>query len=390
MMKKILCLLFALTLCAVFPAMAEESASQPVTVRELDTLLESIRSLVQDAEPLNNPSEESSQSEDGTLFLFDTVHIYADKVSLTAETPVNALVFRESDVPVLRGTHIDTLLADLLAAYPLDNEALAGTREDAVLYLRDTADGGFVYGRILRDGQRVSAAEYGEVVNEGDHFRHSAISYTLTNGMVSSIRVDGLAAAGLTDAAHAEELRTELAGAAGHDEYRQVETSLNGPDLAPFSEEDLVFDGFSYTELQPLTLPGSPETELMDNEDGTWLMRCDGDGYTAVFLCDAQGENAKILSFSLLDEELDGPRCVRLGDLFSEDFCRFRSGENGMKDDLTEVLYGSEDTVPRGTACYDPDNMNLSYVTETSAGLQVELLLKYENSVLTEIILQTL
>ena len=390
MMKKILCLLFALTLCAVFPAMAEESASQPVTVRELDTLLESIRSLVQDAEPLNNPSEESSQSEDGTLFLFDTVHIYADKVSLTAETPVNALVFRESDVPVLRGTHIDTLLADLLAAYPLDNEALAGTREDAVLYLRDTADGGFVYGRILRDGQRVSAAEYGEVANEGDHFRHSAISYTLTNGVVSSIRVDGLAAAGLTDAAHAEELRAELAGVADHDEYRQVETSLNGPDLAPFSEEDLVFDGFSYTELQPLTLPGSPETELMDNEDGTWLMRCDGDGYTAVFLCDAQGENAKILSFSLLDEELDGPRCVRLGDLFSEDFCRFRSGENGMKDDLTEVLYGSEDTVPRGTACYDPDNMNLSYVTETSAGLQVELLLKYENSVLTEIILQTL
>ena len=96
-----------------------------------------------------------------------------------------------------------------------------------------------------------------------------------------------------------------------------------------------------------------------------------------------------ILYFNL-DEELDGPRCVRLGDLFSEDFCRFRSGENGMKDDLTEVLYGSEETVPRGTACYDPDNMNLSYVTETSAGLQVELLLKYENSVLTEIILQTL
>ena len=75
MMKKILCLLFALTLCAVFPAMAEESASQPVTVRELDTLLESIRNRVQDAEPLNDPSEESSRSEDGTLFLFDTAYI---------------------------------------------------------------------------------------------------------------------------------------------------------------------------------------------------------------------------------------------------------------------------------------------------------------------------
>ena len=34
--------------------------------------------------------------------------------------------------------------------------------------------------------------------------------------------------------------------------------------------------------------------------------------------------------------------------------------------------------------------MSLSYVTSTSDGLQVELLLKYENNLLTEIILQTL
>ena len=61
-----------------------------------------------------------------------------------------------------------------------------------------------------------------------------------------------------------------------------------------------------------------------------------------------------------------------------------------MADDLTEILYGTGDTVPRGTANYDPDDMSLRYVTETSAGLQVELFLKYENNILTEIILQTL
>ena len=61
-----------------------------------------------------------------------------------------------------------------------------------------------------------------------------------------------------------------------------------------------------------------------------------------------------------------------------------------MNDDLTELLYGSEDSAERGIACYDPDNMNLSYVTRTSDGTEVELLLKYEDSLLAEIILQTL
>ena len=390
MIKKILCLLFALSLCAVFPAAAEESSPLPVTAQELSALLQSVRAQVLDTEPLNDPSEENSRSEDGILLLYETAYLYAEDTRLTAETPVNALVFKQGEGPVLRDTGLDSMLDDVLAAYPLENKTLAGTREDAVLYLGDTDGGGFVYGRILRDGQRISAAEYGEVLPEGDAFRHTAVTYSLTNGMVSSIRVDGLAGNGLTDAAHAEELRTELAGLAGHHEYRKVLTSRNGAELAPFSEEDLVFDGFSYMELQPSSLPGSPESELMDNEDGSWLMRCDGDGYTAVFLCDAQGENAKILSFSLLDDETEGPRGVRLGDLFSDDFSRFRNGENTMNDDLTELLYGSEDSEQRGTACYDPDNMNLSYVTRTSDGTEVELLLKYEDSLLAEIILQTL
>ncbi len=390
MIRKILCLLAALALCAAIPAAAEESAPQPVTAAELSVLLETVRDKALAAAPLNNPSEESAQSEDGTLFMYEFAQIYAEGTQLTAETPVNVLVFDDGEGPLFRDTGIDSMMTDLLAAYPLENEMLAGTREEAVLYLRDTADNGFVYGRVLRDGQRITAAEYGEVLPEGDQFRRTAITYTLINGLVCSIRIDGLSpAAGLMDISHTGELRSELAALAGHDEYRTVKTSRNGQDLAPFNEDDLLFDGFSYTTLQPADLPGSPESELIDNEDGTWLLRLDGDGYEAVFSCDAQGENAKILSFTILDDEMEGPRSVRLGDMFSDDFCRFRSNENSVAEDLTEILYGSEDTVPRGTASYGLDDMNLRYVTETSAGLQVELLLKYENNILTEIILQT-
>ena len=391
MMKKILCLLAVLSLCAVFPAAAEEAASQPVTAAELSVLMETIRAAALSAEPLNDPAEENAQSEDGTFFRYEVAQIYAEGTRLTADTPVNVLVFDDGEGPIFRGTGVDSLTTDLLAAYPLDNEALTGTRDGAVLYLRDTEGGGFLYGQVLRDGQRIAAIEYGEVFPEGEQFRCTSITYTLINSLVTSIRIDGLSpASGLMDAAHADEIHDELAELAGHDEYRTVATSRNGQDLTPFSEEDLLFDGFSYTTLQPLDLPGSPESELIDNEDGTWLLRCDGDGYEAVFTCDAQGENAQILSFTILDEETEGPRYVRLGDLFSEDFSRFRSDDNGMADDLTELLYGAEDTVPRGTASYDPDDMSLRYVTDTSAGLQVELLLKYENNILTEIILQTI
>ena len=129
---------------------------------------------------------------------------------------------------------------------------------------------------------------------------------------------------------------------------------------------------------------------MMEDEDGTWLMRCDEESWEAVFTCDEQGGNARILSLTLLDDTVEGPRGVMLGDLFSEDFCRFRSGENEMAEDMTEVLYGTENIAPWGFATYDPEDMTLRYVTDTAAGIEVELLLRYENNLLAEIILLTM
>ena len=61
-------------------------------------------------------------------------------------------------------------------------------------------------------------------------------------------------------------------------------------------------------------------------------------------------------------------------------------------EDLQEVLYGTEDAAQWGTASYDfsSGETGLCYVTDTAAGIRVKLLLKYENNVLSEIILQTL
>ena len=390
MKRLIMCLAAALAACAVLGAAAAETA-QPVTAAELDGLLESVRTQALAGEPLNDPADAEAQSEDGTLFRYEVARIYGEGTALGAGTPVNALVFEDSEGPVFRGTGIDTAAEELLYAFPLENAELAGTREEALLYLHDTEAGGFDYGLLLRDGQRTAAVEYGEVTPEGDAFRRAAVTYALDESLVTAIRVDGLnpAGSGRLDAAQANEFLAGLKELAGHDEYRAVKSSRNGLELTPFDENDLVFDGFSYTAMQPATLPGNPETELIDNEDGTWLLCCDGDGYEAVFRCGEHGENAAILSFEIRDDGIEGPRCVRLGDLFSDDFCRFRSGENEMSADMTELLYGTEGSASWGFASYDPEEMILRYVTETQSGLRVELILRYTEHYLTEIILQT-
>lgn len=389
MMKRtILCLLAVLCLCA---CAAAEPAAEPVTEQELTAFLGTVREAVLKEEaPLNDPADESARSEDGTRFQYRTAVVYAEGTALAADTPVNALFFEDSEGVVFRGTGIDTQWMDLLAAYPLENEEMAGTREGAVLYLRETAGGGFTYGRILRDGQRIRAAEYGEVLPAGESFRRVSVTYTLQSGLVTGIRFEGLnPSAGLLDAEQAREELEELKALAAADEYKAVRTSRNGLELTAFGPEDLVFGGISYTELTPDTLPGDPETELIDNGDSSWLLRCDGDGYEAVFSCDREGKNASILSYTILDPEAEGPRGVRLGDLFSEDFCRFRSGENEMGEDMTELLYGTEGEGSWGTASYDlsAGETSLRYVTATEGGTPVELLLKYEENTLKEIII---
>ena len=389
MMKRILCLFTAVMLCLILPAAAEEN-TKVVTAAELDELLERVRAQALTEELLNDPAGEDAESEDGTFFLYEAAGFYAEGTEMTADTPVNTLVFDCDEENVLRGTGMNSRVEDVLAAFPLDNADLAGTREDAILYLRET-EAGFAYGRILRDGQWINTVEYGEVVSDGEMSCRTAVTYSLENGTVNAIRVSGLNPAGgeLMDASQAEEFYNELIQLAGCENYRAVKTSRNGLELTVLDAEELIVGGLPYVTMKPGDLPGTPETEIIDNEDGTWLLRCDGDGYEAVFRCGEHGEDAEILSFTILDDGIEGPRSVRIGDIFSDDFNRFRNGENEMGEDMTELLYGTEGTAPYGVAFYDFSAMTLRYVTDTPEGLQVELLLKYDNYFLTEIILHT-
>lgn len=367
-----------------------KSEPEAVTAAELEGLLATVREQAAAETLLNDPTDEAARSEDGTLFLYEVAQIYAEGETLTADTTVNTLVFEDSEGPVFRGTGIDTHRVDLLAAFRLDNRTLGGTWEEALLYLTENADGGFLYGTALRDGQRLTAVKYGEMVKNGDGYRDVSVTYSLLNSLVTAIRVDGLNPSATIDAQQAEEMLAGLKVLGTETGYRMVPNSRVGTDLTAFSAEDLSFSGIRYTELTPETLPSEAEKELIDNEDGTWLMRCDGDGFEAVFTCDRDGGNAKILSYTILDPDAEGPRAVRLGDLMSDDYCRFRSEGNEMTEEMTEVLYGTEESGEFGLASFDysAGEASLRYGTEAD-GTRVELLLKYEQNQLKEIILHT-
>ena len=389
MIRKMLGLMTVICLLLGCAASAE-GGPEAVTAAELEALLTSVREQALASEVLNDPADEAARSEDGTRFQYTTADIYAEGDTLTAETPVNVLLFQDSEGVVFRGTGIDTQWIDLLSAYPLDNPDLEGTKEQALLYLTEGTDG-WLYGTALRDGQRLTAVEYGEVKKEANGYRNGSITDGLMNGLVTAIRIDGLNPAATIEAAQAEEALGTLKALREETGYRMVKTSRVGTELTAFSADDLAFSGITYTALTPETLPGSAEQEKIDNGDGTWLLRYDGDGFEAVFTSDAEGGNTKILSYTILDPDTEGPRCVRLGDLMSDDYCRFRSEGNEMTEEMTELLYGAEGSGEYGLASFDYDagEASLRYVTEAD-GTTVELLLKYEQNLLKEIILHTI
>ena len=221
MMKKILCLAAALAILAAVPALAE--TAQPVTAEELDALLAKVRTKALAAEPLNDAAVADAENEDGTLMQYETVRFYAEGEKLTGETPVNAMVFDDLDQQVLRGVGVYSAPEDVLAAFPNDNAEGTGTREGAVLYLRNTDAGGFVYGRILRDGQRVTAIEYAEVMPAGERFRCAAVTFSVFEGRVDAVRVDGLnPERDLLDASYANELYAELEQLSAQNGYKAV------------------------------------------------------------------------------------------------------------------------------------------------------------------------
>ncbi len=362
--------------------------AEALSAAEVDALAARILAMAEGTQPLNDPASEDARSEDGVARIYDFATVYTETAE--AGAACCAVVLQDLDTLNLRGVETDMRAAWLLSAFRCDNPTLDGTRAEALLYLDGDPENGFSYGRVSRDGQRITAVEYGAAVPAEGGFALRTASYTVQTDLVSRLRLDGLA--GTADPETLRGLYAELEALGRETGYTLVPSETDGLKLAPFSPADLRFEGIDFQTLRPEDLGSLTEQMLIDNEDGTWLLVVDGDGFRAVFSCDANGRNTSPMSFTFLSEELEGPRGVRLGDQFHEDFCRFRNGENEMDPDrMTEVLYGTEGIAPWGTADYaDADGMSLRFVTAMEDGRLAELYLHYVANELYEIILHIL
>ena len=101
MIRKILGLMTAICVLLGCAASAE-GGPEAVTSAELEALLASVREQALASEVLNDPADEAARSEDGIRFQYTMADFYAEGDALTAETPVNVLLFQDSEGEQLR------------------------------------------------------------------------------------------------------------------------------------------------------------------------------------------------------------------------------------------------------------------------------------------------
>ncbi len=387
-MKKQLCFLLAFLFSFGF-ALADVpslSSSSPVTAEEITALFTTFVDTAKTLTPVNDPSSEDALSEDGYAMEYFFGTLYADTPSPADAVPTVLLLDKEN-VPTLRDLLLYTDFDQIMQKFPCDNPDLDGTDEGALLYLEGDPAAGFRYGRLTRDHQKLISLDFG--IWQPKESRLLTATLFLIFYSLDAVRLENREA----PAELAENMYAELQDLLGQRWYSQARWSRDVSTLEKFSEEDLDFISLSYRTAQPEHFGDNTDGMIISNQDGSYLLRLCGEGFEALFSCeDKKGKNPVMIGFTFLSEDWEGPRGVRLGDSFQDDFYRFRSGGGKLNEEnMTEILYGTPGTAPWAEAVYSSNgDIDLKYIAEVPGGGDVGFYLHYKDTVLTEMMLLTL
>lgn len=383
-MKKLILLLLALTLLVFAVSgfaeatVAETVASPtPLTSAEVRDAVDSFHKLALGLEPLGTERSADEDGPDVWTIEYDFGFIHTGDEKLTENSTIYGITVLTGEHEIVRGLSVGTSQSDLLSAFKCDNTGLAGDRFGALLSLDGNPEAGFTAATLSRDGQRnnyimwqVTEAKDGLFLNDG------MICY-LDGGMISGVDLYISGDTTPEEVADVWSLMTELSE---KDDYVAVDMNYtDGAMLEPFSTADLVFSGIDFLNDVSESLPDLLDEVMIDNGDGTFLHRVDGIGYTAILHADEEMRDLSLLQITILSDDIEGPRGVRLGDSLIDDRVRFRYEDTEFDyDHMTQLLYGDGVTAPYGIAIYGTDgSAELRYLLCTEDDREILLLLTY-------------
>lgn len=398
MMRKrlisLLCALTMLALCLPLTALAEaDDLSDALTLEELEIWVESYKTRAMASTPLNDPTADTANTEDGYAFVYDFATLYMDRPEMSEDSVVCNLVITSPEELGPRDTTVDMQSASVLSAFYNENPSLAGDRSFATLYISSMMPSGAQWAWIQRDGQRIMAIQY--AVQElaptgGDGYTDCGLIYTIQDDLVTAIRAYGLDTR--IPAETVNENVEAVRAVMDMSTYVHIPTSIIGTDLDPFQREDLLFEGVDFLTLTPDSaveaLGECLEDDWMEDDTGEYIRTMEFDGCEISFVYDANRENPVPNVLSVQADGMEGPRFVRIGDTFSSVLTRFRHSEGSYDGESTEILYGTEGEGSWGTATYGADsNFTLRYGFTTEDGRQVVLHMDFTLLELSEILL---
>ena len=288
----------------------------------------------------------ASPAADGYALRFKDFVLYADRPELTDETVLTAAVLdvppeEDGTYPDLRGIAVGTPFRDVLAAYPLENSSLTGTREEAGLCLSGSVPGTAFTGILYRDGQTPLSAAYTLYESSPGGVLAFGVTYVFSLGAVSMIRVSLEPA--LLSVQAAQKACGDCADLMAVREYSAFLPSSRPAE--PFQEEDLLFSGLDFLHLTPAAAEavlGDPKSDAWAADGDHWLNTLSWQGLSVTFLCDGEKNPLYAVSLFLDEDLLEGPRGLMPGAALADILDRFPRTEVPLSDTVTE-LYRLED-----------------------------------------------
>ena len=167
-MKRILTITAVLALALACTGWASADA-EPLSRNELNAWREQ---LLRDSVSDNRYAAEAVEGGLYTL-TFDWYTLIADTQRISSATRISGVLFEmvpdeEGQTPAdIRGLRPGDSVEALLAAWPNENESLAGTREEAVLYQSGSLPGQASAGVLRRSGQRAADSQVAAITEAG-------------------------------------------------------------------------------------------------------------------------------------------------------------------------------------------------------------------------------